>query len=134
MNIQNREAIAISATVGWKCVYEDGEIRYYCGTTNEGWAFKDKKAYDTRSVCYIPEVDFRKQDYLIEGANTGYTREDIENMVRETLEDLELPFSEDFVRQNARSVFDMAEWETIGVVIDRIDWEEELNEFNMKED
>lgn len=130
---RNRQLTAIIATVGWKEVFEDGEIRYYCGTTDEGWCFKDKKAYDTRSVCYIPEVDFRGHDYLIEGAATGYTREDIEKILRETLEELELPFSEDFVVQKARSVFDVAEWESIGVVVDRIDWEEELNEFNMKE-
>lgn len=126
--------ITINADVGWKEVYENGEILYYCGAVAGGWCFKDKKAYDTRSVCYIPEVDFDEQDYLIEKAGTGYTREDIENIVRETLEDLELPFSEDFVIKNARCVFDIATWESIGVVVDRIDWEDELNEFNMKED
>ena len=131
--IDDVKMITIDTTVGWKEVYEDGEVHYYSGTTEDGWCFKDNSAYDTRSICYIPEVDFRGVDYVTEMQHTGYTKEDIENIVRETLEDLELPFSEDFVIQKARSVFDVADWSSIGVIVDRIDWEEELNEFNMKE-
>lgn len=123
----------VHTTVGSREHYEDGRVRYISAPTDEGWCYKDKDAWNRRSICYIPEVDFRGQEFLEERPGLGYTREDIERIVRETLEDLGLPFSEDFVSQKARSVFDVAEWESIGVVVDRIDWEEELNEFNMKE-
>lgn len=127
------KVVIVHTTIGSREHYEDGRTRYISAPTDEGWCYKDNDAWDRRGICYIPEVDFEVHEFLEERPGLGYTREDIENIVRETLEDLELPFSEDFVRQKARSVFDVAEWESIGVVVERIDWEEELNEFNMKE-
>ena len=141
--IEDMKMIIINTTIGSKEVYENGETRYYYGPTDDGWCFKDKDAWDRKEICYIPEVDFRQprgvmtrgvmKDYVTADYSIGYIRSEIEDIVRETLEALELPFSEDFVQQKARCVFDVATWESIGVVVERIDWEEELNEFNMKE-
>ena len=128
------KVVIVHTTIGSREHYEDGRTRYISAPTDEGWCYKDNDAWDRRGICYIPEVDFRSHEFILEESpDLGYTREDIENIVRETLEDLELPFSEDFVQKKARCVFDIATWESIGVVVERIDWEEELNLFNMKE-
>lgn len=137
--VEEMKMVVINTTVGCKEVYENGKTRYYWGPTSDGVCFKDKSAWYRKEICYIPEVDFesarcRMTNYVTPDYSIGYTRTEIENILRETLKELELPFSEDFVQKKARNVFDIAEWETIGVIVERIDWEEELNEFNMKED
>lgn len=127
------KVMIVQTTVGSREIYEDGRVRYTSAPTGDGWCYKDNSAWGKRGICYIPEVDFECHEFVFERQDLGYTKTDIQDIVRETLQELELPFSEDFVREKSRSVFDIAEWETIGTIVDRIDWEEELNEFNMKE-
>lgn len=124
----------IHTTVGSREVYEDGRVVYNSAPYNDGWCYKDDKAWNVNGICYIPEAEFECGEHREFCSELGYTKDEIISHVREALEDTGLPFSEDFLHKMARVVYDEAEWETIGVVIDRIDWEEELNEFNMKED
>lgn len=123
----------IHTTVGSREVYEDGRVVYNSAPYEDGWCYKDNDAWDVNGICYIPESDFEYTTHREFCSELGYTRDEIISYVREALEDTGLPFSEDFLHKMARAVYDVAEWESIGVVVDRIDWEEELNEFNMKE-
>ena len=127
------KVMIVQATIGSRELYEDGRVRYVSAPTEDGRCYKDVEAWNTRGICYIPEVDFTGHECTLERPGLGYTREDVEELVRETLKEFELPFSDEFVSRKARCVLGVAQWESIGVIVDRIDWEEELNEYNMQE-
>lgn len=105
--------------VGYKKTTEDGENRYYGEylPSSDGFIFKDKEAFKSGvGVCYVPEHDFDGsptdeygEAYVTDGY--GYTREDIINEVRATIEDKTDIRDEAFVEEFATHAFSTLSWQ-----------------------
>ena len=119
----------INVDVGFKIVEDDKPTFYYASNTNEGMCYKDESAWkNDDDICYIPECEFDGEGWGVEyREGLGYTKEEILNCVRDTIhwEYDGMPKKEDFIFHIAECVFMEAEWESIGVALDRIDLEEE---------
>lgn len=121
-------------TVGYKIVEEGKPTRYYAECTGEGMCYKDINAFDKNDdVCYIPECEFKSDGWCMEDCDgLGYTREEVISYVKDACIDLGIPGNDEFDSSIARSCVEVAEWESIGIVLDRIDLEEEWKIFNNK--
>lgn len=123
----------IDVTVGYKIVEEGKPTWYFAGDTGEGMCYKDIDAYkDNSDICYIPECEFNGEGWSIEDREgLGYTREEILNIVQDEIRwnHDDLPRDEDFEQEIADYSFDVVEWESIGVAIDRIDLHEEWKQW-----
>ena len=123
----------IDVTIGYKIVEEGKPTWYFADKTSEGMCYKDIDAYKNNSdICYIPEYEFDGEGWSIEDREgLGYTREEILNIVREEIRwnHDDLPRDEDFEQEIADYIFEVVEWESIGVALDRIDLDEEWKEY-----
>lgn len=124
----------IDVTIGYKIV-EDGKPTKYCaGNTGEGMSYKDIDAFkNDDDICYIPECEFDGEGWSAEYRDgLGYAREDICNIISDELrwnyEDI--PVCHEFCEYIAECVMLAAEWESVGVILDRIDLDVEWEEFN----
>lgn len=86
----------------------DNEVRYYPGSTTQGYVYKDSKAYkDNVGICYIPEYGFEIDEVAVEylteeqAKEKGYTRDDIEQLA------LSILGSKDY----AQDIFDTVDWQ-----------------------
>lgn len=123
----------IDVEIGYKIVEKGMPTRYFAGQTEEGMCYKDIKAYeDASDICYIPEYEFDGEGWSIEDREgLGYTREEILNIVQDEIRwnyD-HFPQCEDFEKQIVDYVFEVVEWESIGVALDRIDLDEEWKQY-----
>ena len=95
--------------------------------------YKDDKAYEDNSdICYIPECEFDGEGWSVEEREgLGYTREEILNIVKDEIRwnHDDLPLDEDFEQEIADYAFEVVEWESIGVAVDRIDLYEEWKQW-----
>ena len=128
----------IDVTVGYKIVEEGKPTWYFAGDTGEGMCYKDLDAYKNNDdICYIPECEFDGEGWSVEDREgLGYTREEILNIVQDEIRwnyD-DLPRDEDFEQEIADNVFGVVEWESIGVAVERIDFDEEWAYFCIKSD
>ena len=125
----------IDVTVGYKIVEDGKPTRYFADQTDNGMCYKDLDAYKNNDdICYIPECEFDEKGWSVHyKEGLGYAREEILDMVANTSTwDWELPISNEFHERIADYVMQEVSWESIGVLIDRIDFVEEWNEFNTK--
>lgn len=124
----------VKVTVGSREHREDGSIRYVSGNTEEGYCYKDYEAWENGGICYIPEAEFNFDAYREAGPHRprfGTTKVRILEDVREMLEYYPtIPKCTEFEEHLARSVFEIASWECIATILDRIDYEEEWLSFN----
>lgn len=123
----------IDVTVGYKIVEEGKPTWYFADQTPEGMCYKDLDAYKNNSdICYIPECEFDGEGWSIEDREgLGYTREEILNIVQDEIRwnHDDLPRDEDFEQEIADYVFEVVEWESVGVAVDRIDLHEEWKQW-----
>jgi hypothetical protein len=123
----------IDVTVGYKIVEEGKPTRYFAEDTGEGMCYKDIDAYKNNSdICYIPECEFDGEGWSIEDREgLGYTREEILNIVQDEIRwnHDDLPRDEGFEQKIADYLFEVVEWESIGVAMDRIDLYEEWKDY-----
>ena len=123
----------IDVAIGFKIVEKGKPTRYYAGDTGEGMCYKDEKAYNNDDdICYIPECEFDGEGWSIEEREgLGYTREEILNIVKDEIRwnHDDFPQDEDFEQEIADYAFEVVEWESIGVAVDRIDLYEEWKQW-----
>ena len=121
----------IDVTVGYKIVEDGKPTRYFADQTPEGMCYKDLDAYkNDDDICYIPECEFDGEGWGVEyREGLGYAREDIINCVLDELRWNYEGFGEctEFAQLEADYIFDIVNWESVGIAIDRIDFEEEWN-------
>lgn len=103
----------IEATIGYREEYDNGEIRYYGDSTDNGWCYKDLDAFKTGvGVCYIGEYSL--QDLEKKEDATLWTREFLIDEARETLEreyPEEMCSNERFVEFLAEAALETCDWQ-----------------------
>ena len=76
--------------------------------TENGYYYKNQKAFDTGiGICYMPEWKFSDEYKLT------YTRNEIEQIVRQWLNDTEQYVSEQQVTTLAEQVFNEIDWQCV---------------------
>lgn len=119
----------INVTVGFKIVEKGKPTWYFADQTPEGMCYKDLDAYKNNDdICYIPECEFDGEGWSVEyREGLGYAREDIINCVSDELrwnyEDI--PRCDDFATNIADYIIESVNWESIGVAVERVDFDEE---------
>ena len=121
----------IDVTIGFKIVEEGKPTWYFADQTPEGMCYKDVDAYKNNDdICYIPEQEFDGEGWGVEyREGLGYTREEIMNFVSDELRwnyD-EIPECKEFAQLEADYIFDIVNWECVGVAIDGLDFIEDWN-------
>lgn len=123
----------IDVTVGYKIVEEGKPTWYFADQTPEGMCYKDIDAYKNNDdICYIPECEFNGEGWGVEyREGLGYTREEIIQIVEDEIDwnYEDIPHCDDFATSIANYLIDEVNWETIGVAVDRIDFDEEWHCF-----
>lgn len=119
----------IDVTIGYKIVEEGKPTRYFADQTSEGMCYKDLDAYKNNDdICYIPECEFDGEGWEVEyREGLGYTREEIIQIIEEEIDcSYEgIPRCDDFATSIANYLIEGVNWETIGVAVDRVDFDEE---------
>lgn len=104
----------IEATCGYREIDDCGKVTYYGGRTEDGFAYKDDKAYESGvGVCYVSEYGLDEQE--------GETRQSIFDMVREAIQDNDLPVYAEFVKSIADDLYYNADWAYISTYLDQMD-------------
>lgn len=126
----------IDVTVGYKIVEDGKPTRYFAGDTGEGMCYKDLDAYKNNDdICYIPECEFDGEGWSVEyREGLGYTRKEVIQIVEEEIDCSyeDIPRCDDFATNIADYIVKEVNWETIGVAVERIDFDEEWEMFNNK--
>jgi hypothetical protein len=121
----------IDVAVGYKIVEEGKPTWYFADQTPEGMCYKDLDAYKNNDdICYIPECEFNGEGWSVEyREGLGYTREEIINCVADELRWSydEIPQCDEFAELEADYIFEIVNWESVGVAIDRVDFVEDWN-------
>jgi hypothetical protein len=124
----------IDVTIGYKIVEKGKPTRYFADQTSEGMCYKDLDAYKNNDdICYIPECEFNGEGWSVEyREGLGYAREDIMNWVLDELRwNYEgIPLCDEFCAHEAECIIEEAEWESVGVILDRIDLDEDWYYFS----
>jgi hypothetical protein len=128
----------INVTIGFKIVEEGKPTWYFAEQTPEGMCYKDLDAYNNGDdICYIPECGFDGEGWGVEYRDgLGYTREEILQIIEDELDwnYPDVPECKEFTQLEADCVFHIVNWETIGVAVERIDFDEEWSCFCIKSD
>lgn len=129
----------IDVTIGYKIVEEGKPTWYFADQTPEGMCYKDLDAYKNNDdICYIPECDFDGEGWGVEYREDGlgYTREEILHIIEAELDwnYKNIPYNNDFVTNIADYLIEEVNWESIGVAVERIDFDEEWACFCIKFD
>ena len=134
----------IEATIGYREIMDNGEVRYYAGNGDEGLCYKDNEAFNKgEGVCYIREAMFcddfgdAGREYVTDADLTdcdNYTRAQIEQSVREYFEDDEFANKQaerypDFIKNTAQVIFNEAEWQGVDIMLNELNWDEDLKHF-----
>ena len=126
----------IDVTVGYKIVEDGKQTKYFAGDTGEGMCYKDLDAYkNNNDICYIPEYEFDGEGWGAEyREGLGYTREEIIQIVEDEIDwnYEDIPPCDDFATSIANYLIEDVSWESIGVAVERIDFDEEWNMYNTK--
>ena len=110
----NSKPKVVEVDCGYREEYPSGEIRYYQGLSQQGWVYKDYKAFESgNGVCYLGEFDFddevgankefissNEKDY--QGNPYGHTRKSIEEICKEVGLDIECAYD----------IFDIVDWQS----------------------
>ena len=128
----------IEATIGYRIVCDDGEIRYYSGWSGNGDCYKDDEAFaKSDGVCYIREATFESvyedtgRDYVtnwdLDGEYAdGNTRVQIFNDASDYFKD-EIPegypYTEQFLGWVALVCYDLVDWQGVDIILDEMDWD-----------
>ena len=127
----------IEATIGYREEYDNGEIRYYYGSSDNGFCYKDDEAFQSgEGVCYIREAMFDNisedfnRDYVtledLEREGECYTRKLIIAEARSYWRDeipKDYPYTEKFLVWVANICYDIVDWQGIDIILDELDWD-----------
>lgn len=126
----------IDVTVGFKIVEEGKPTWYFADQTPEGMCYKDLDAYKNNDdICYISECEFDGEDWGVEyREGLGYVREEVIQIIEDEIDwNYEgIPRCDDFATNIADYIVEEVNWETIGVAVERIDFDEEWANYQIK--
>lgn len=124
----------IDVTIGYKIVEEGKPTWYFADQTPEGMCYKDLDAYKNNDdICYIPEHEFDGEGWSVEyREGLGYVREEVIQIIEDIIDYEDIPYSKNFVPNIADYIIENVNWESIGVAVERIDFNEEWIHFCMK--
>lgn len=126
----------IDVTIGYKIVEDGKPTRYFADQTSEGMCYKDIDAYNNNDdICYIPECEFNGDGWSVEyREGLGYAREEIIQIIEDEIDCNfeDIPRCEDFATKIADYIVAEVNWETIGVAVERVDFDEEWANYQIK--
>lgn len=126
----------IDVTIGYKIVEEGKPTRYFADQTPEGMCYKDLDAYkNDNDICYIPECEFDGECWSVEyREGLGYAREEVIQVIEDEIDwnFEDIPRCEDFATNIADHIIEDVNWESIGVAVERIDFDEEWANYQIK--
>lgn len=126
----------IDVTIGYKIVEDGKPTRYFADQTSEGMCYKDLDAYNNNDdICYIPECEFDGEGWSVEyREGLGYAREEIIQIIEDEIDCNfeDIPRCEAFATNIADYIVEEVNWETIGVAVERIDFDEEWANYQIK--
>ena len=131
----------IEVEIGYREEYDNGEVRYYCDWSGQGYVYKDASAFEKKEgVAYIREATFEhaKEDYdrdyvtleQIENEDDCCTYDRMMKEVRWYFKGDEAvdgkPWANRFYEQACEYVFDTIDWQGFDVFLNEVDWDEEI--------
>lgn len=125
----------IEVTVGYRIEEENADTKYFQGRTNEGFVYKDEKAFkEHKGIAYIPESVFdNEKDHATEDDGYFYTYQDFRNLVEIGAKECEdypkIKDKEAFLESLASGLFSASEWCSPETLIDDWDFEEDVDEW-----
>lgn len=123
----------IDVTVGYKIVEEGKPTWYFADQTPEGMCYKDLDAYKNNDdICYIPECEFDGEGWRVEyREGLGYVREEVIQIIEDEIDwnYEDIPRNKEFATNIADYLIEDVNWESIGVAVERIDFDEEWYSF-----
>ena len=126
----------IDVTIGYKIVEDGKPTRYFADQTSEGMCYKDLDAYNNNDdICYIPECEFDGEGWSVEyREGLGYTREEVIKIIEDEIDwnFEDIPRCEAFATNIADYIVAEVNWETIGVAVERVDFDEEWANYQIK--
>lgn len=126
----------IDVTIGYKIVEDGKPTRYFADQTSEGMCYKDLDAYNNNDdICYIPECEFDGEGWSVEYRDgLGYTREEVIKIIEDEIDwnFEDIPRCEAFATNIADYIVAEVDWETIGVAVERVDFDEEWANYQTK--
>ena len=126
----------IDVTIGWKIVEDGKPTRYFADQTSEGMCYKDLDAYNNNDdICYIPECEFDGEGWSVEyREGLGYTREEVIRIIEDEIDwnFEDIPRCKAFATNIADYIVAEVNWETIGVAVERVDFDEEWANYQIK--
>lgn len=126
----------IDVTIGYKIVEDGKPTRYFADQTSEGMCYKDLDAYNNNDdICYIPECEFDGEGWSVEyREGLGYTREEVIKIIEDEIDwnFEDIPRCEAFATNIADYIVAEVKWKTIGVAVERVDFDEEWANYQIK--
>ena len=126
----------IDVTIGYKIVEDGKPTRYFADQTSEGMCYKDLDAYNNNDdICYIPECEFNGDGWSVEyREGLGYAREEVIKIIEDEIDwnFEDIPRCEAFATNIADYIVAEVKWETIGVAVERVDFDEEWANYQIK--
>lgn len=126
----------IDVTIGYKIVEDGKPTRYFADQTSEGMCYKDLDAYNNNDdICYIPECEFDGEGWSVEyREGLGYTREEVIKIIEDEIDwnFEDIPRCEAFATNIADYTIEYVSWESIGVAVGRVDFDEEWANYQIK--
>lgn len=126
----------IDVTIGYKIVEDGKPTRYFADQTSEGMCYKDLDAYNNNDdICYIPECEFDGEGWSVEyREGLGYTREEVIKIIEDEIDwnFEDIPRCEAFATNIADYTIEYVSWESIGVAVGRVDFDEEWANYQTK--
>ena len=137
----------IEATIGYREICDDGEVRYYSDWSGQGYVYKDDEAFKSgEGIAYIREATF---EHALEDYGRNYvTLEQIEQeddccsydsmmkWVRWYFKGDDRvdgkPWASEFYKNVCAYVYGVIDWQGFDLVLDETDWDEDIEEFNDK--
>lgn len=128
----------IDVTVGYKIVEKGKPTWYFADQTPEGMCYKDLDAYkNDDDICYIPECEFDGEGWGVEyREGLGYVREEVIQIVGDEVDwnYEDIPRNKEFTTNIADYLIEDVSWESIGVAVERINFDEEWLYFSCGND
>lgn len=132
----------IEATVGYREVYDNGEIRYYPDMTDDGECYKDDNAFESGvGVAYIREEIFsdvyadHKREYVLASELEGdiFTRSDMLDWLMNIIDIADIPpriNRKSFLEHVASCIYYELSWQGFDMLLDDTDYKEYFDDFS----
>lgn len=135
----------IEVEIGYREEYDNGEVRYYCDWSGQGYVYKDVDAFEKKEgVAYIREATFEhaKEDYdrdyvTIDQLEKEGDNYDYATMMKEVKwyfkgnENVDgKPWADKFYGNVLATVFDIVDWQGVDILLDELDWDTDIDHYD----